>query len=46
MDVLSFNLVLSTIDSLIAERGFASLVHAVALYKEVPTHPPTPLNKK
>jgi len=35
MDVLSFHLVLSTIDTLIAERGFDSLVPAVALYKEM-----------
>lgn len=35
MDVLSFNLVLSTIDSLVAVKGFADLVHAVALYKEM-----------
>lgn len=35
MDVLSFNLVLSTIDGLVAAKGFGDLVHAVALYKEM-----------
>lgn len=35
MDVLSFNLVLSTMDSLMAEQGHRQLVHALALYKEM-----------
>ena len=35
MDVLSFNLVLSTIDNLIAEKCYDQLFYAVALYKEM-----------
>lgn len=35
MDVLSFNLVLSTIDTQIAEKGYDQLFYAVALYKEM-----------
>lgn len=37
MDVLSFNLVLSAMDSFMAEALHASLVHALALYKEMLT---------
>jgi timeless len=35
MDMLSFHLVLNTIDTLIAEKGYEGLVHALSLYKEM-----------